>query len=68
MSWTVNWSGSDPVQAVVIGANDAGERFVACSAAGDPLTVRAMLEREHTGRRVRVQPGEGETLHFTLDT
>jgi hypothetical protein len=26
-----------------------------------------MLEREHTGCRVRVQPGKGETLHFTLD-
>ena len=66
VSWTVNWSGNDPVQAVVIGETDAAEHFVACTAAGDGATVRAMLDSDHTGERVRVTPGNGETLHFTL--
>lgn len=65
VSWTVNWSGSEPAQAVVIGETDAGEHFVACTAAGDGATVRAMLDSDSTGRRVRVTPGSGETLHFT---
>jgi len=67
VSWTVNWSGDDPVQAVVIGEADAGERFVACSAPGDAATVHAMLGRDCTGHGVRVRPGNGETLHFTLE-
>ena len=66
VSWTVNWFGDDPVQAVVIGATDAGEHFVACTTPGNSATVHAMLDSDHTGRRVRVTPGNGETLHFTF--
>ena len=66
VSWTVNWAGSDPVQAVVIGETAAGERFVACTAAGDATTVHAMLERDYTGHGVRVRTASGQTLHFSL--
>ncbi len=65
VSWTVNWAGNEPAQAVVLGETDAGERFVACTAAGDRAIVQAMLAQDHAGRRVQVRPGPGETLHFT---
>jgi acetyl-CoA C-acetyltransferase len=66
LSYTVNWAGEHPAQAVVIADTADGERFVASTRAGDQATVAAMLDAEPSGRLVEVTEIRGDTLHFRL--
>ena len=66
VTYSVNYMGDQPVQAMVLAETDAGERFVCCTASDDQATVQAMLDTEPTGRRINVTPPEDHTLHFQL--
>jgi acetyl-CoA C-acetyltransferase len=68
VSYTVNYHKGDPAQAIILAETDNGERFVSCTDPGDPATPRQMLDRDPSGQRVSVAPGEQEhSLHFTLE-
>jgi hypothetical protein len=66
LSYTVNYMGPDPVQAIVLGETDSGERFVSCTAADDQATVQSLLKEDPTGKRVTVTPPDDHTIHFKL--
>ena len=66
LSYTVNYMGPNPAQAIVLCETDDGERFVSCTAPDDQATVLAMLHQDPTGKRVTVAPPEEHTLHFKL--
>jgi acetyl-CoA C-acetyltransferase len=67
ISYTVNYHQGMPAQAIVLCETDSGERFVSCTAPQDQATVKALLDTDPTGKRVRVTPPQDHTLHFTLE-
>jgi acetyl-CoA C-acetyltransferase len=64
LTWTLNWAGDEPAQAVALAETDAGERFPCCTRPGDADTLAAVQRGDATGRRIVAEPPENDTTHF----
>jgi len=64
VSYTVHFDADGGAHAIILGETESGERFVACTAAGDTDTAIQMLERDPTGSQIKVSSPIDEQLHF----
>ena len=64
LTWTLNWLGAEPAQAVALAQTEDGKRFQCCTRPGDAATLAAMQQASATGRRIVLAPPEGDTLYF----
>jgi acetyl-CoA C-acetyltransferase len=66
ISYSVNYLGGEPVQAIALCDTDDDRRFICSTDPEDMTTVAAMLADEPAGRRVMVRPhpAKEHTLHF----
>jgi acetyl-CoA C-acetyltransferase len=62
VSHVVNYTGGEPVQAIVIAQTGEGARFVANSV--DPMAIAAVLASENAGLAIDISPGDNGALHF----
>jgi acetyl-CoA C-acetyltransferase len=66
VSYTVHFGAEGNPHAIMLGETEAGERFVARTAADDLSTAKWMLAHDPTGCSVTVTPPDNEKLYFQI--